>query len=440
MAACAQSAEAHSGCNNNGTFMSCSTYSVQACTGTNSGSCSGTVNTSCTWIPSGLPCGTSSGPINGSWQAATGQYCPDNSTEYNASTCQCVTGYVSNGTDCIPAQLSCREKLQAESISYCLSSSGCAWPIREGQREACLPGPARNCVVQFYFRALGHNGYWWGADTRVVAADCGPEMAELGDSTPVPPDEDARACKAGLCPGIVNGTKVCAPCAESETDGTTQTKTDGSKDKTSTKCVDGLCTTTTEAFDPAGVKTGETVTTESLGSYCSRYPLSGHCAGVTNNGGGAGKVGYNTEGGGGDGTCEGEDCGDGSAWGGSCASQFTCDGDAVQCAIAQDQHIRHCAMFDDANELSDVGNPAMDGNLRPDGHPFEAPGEVSMDFGAVIDQTDLIGAACPADYVFPYGGGSLSIPFSRYCSELAMLGNLLVGVAMLAAVVIVFKH
>jgi hypothetical protein len=129
---------------------------------------------------------------------------------------------------------------------------------------------------------------------------------------------------------------------------------------------------------------------------------------------------------------------DDSSFGGSCAGGFTCGGDAIQCAIAREQHIKNCILFTTETTLSQLGNTSANNQATPEGHP-RAPGNItstSLSFASVIDQSDAIGGGCPADV--PIGSIGV-IPFSQLCGDLQMLGALLVGLAMLAAAFIVFR-
>lgn len=150
----------------------------------------------------------------------------------------------------------------------------------------------------------------------------------------------------------------------------------------------------------------------------------------------------------GSGTCTGTTCGDGTdSFGGSCQASFTCDGDAIQCAIAQEQHARDCTFYqpeisggvvqDDATRFTTARSdgvapswsPAASGNAT----------NVSMDFNSVIDRTKTWGATCPADQHVSFMGTDLVIAFSSLCSSLQLLGYFILAVTALACAGIVFK-
>ena len=139
--------------------------------------------------------------------------------------------------------------------------------------------------------------------------------------------------------------------------------------------------------------------------------------------------------GGGDGDGGGED--DGSGFGGSCVAGFSCEGDAIQCAIAQEQHRRSCKLFDDTSPESDLynANKGKTGNQTGD-----LPGNETISLSGRIDTSDAIGGGgCFGDLSVTVWGSSISLPLSNLCQYLAMLGNILVAVSMLMAARIVTR-
>lgn len=369
-----------------------------------------------------------------------GSYCPEGSTVKagDPNVCVCNAGWVKNGDICVQDNCFTRG---AKSAAEYRATVGSTW-LDGPEGQTCHGG----CVLSWANRTMGYDGQWYGRDPYPSGKTCNQNGGDQVLPEAVDPYLEApidRRCPAGQCPSEVDGAHVCMPCAESR-DTTSTTNQDGAQGTKSTVCKNGLCTTTEST---GGISGGEKTTVESLPDYCSRYPLSGHCSGVTNNGSGASKVDTGLTSGpgggtGGDGTCQTPPCGDDepSTFGGACAAGFSCSGDAVQCAIAKDQHMRHCQLMETPNALSEVGDGAMTGDARPPGHPGAAGGPgTSLAFSSVIDQTNLLSGGCPADVSFSVLGQSMSLPFSSLCPELAMLGQVLVGISMLAAVGIVFK-
>lgn len=140
-----------------------------------------------------------------------------------------------------------------------------------------------------------------------------------------------------------------------------------------------------------------------------------------------------TDGGTGNGEGDGED--DESGFGGSCESGFTCEGDAIQCAIAREQHIRNCKLFNDPADS--VYTAAVDGSdgLNTDKLKSEAA-QVSI---GSFDQSGFgWGSSCPADpsISLNFGqSGEVTIPFSRICGPLSVLSMAGVGITLLGCMV-----
>lgn len=250
------------------------------------------------------------------------------------------------------------------------------------------------------------------------------------------PGTVATSCPAPKCPGTVNGTSVCVPCASTTTG--QATKTDPSQTSggtiTKTECTGGVCTTTETTIDSEGREVDGGQTTVGTGGG---NPLA--------NGTGTGS---------GDGTGEGESMSDfceanpssvmcseegDENFSGSCSSSFSCEGDAVQCAIAREQHERNCVMFEDTTALSDLGNEAVGKGDHPEGHPYADAEETSVDFATTIDRTDLLAGSCPVGHSVSVMGQSFTLITGEMCDMLGMLGNLIVAVGALASAFIVFR-
>lgn len=141
-------------------------------------------------------------------------------------------------------------------------------------------------------------------------------------------------------------------------------------------------------------------------------------------------------GGGGNGNGSGNGNGDGddkSGFGGSCAAGFACEGDAIQCAIAKEQHIRNCKLFDDKSPESDLykAEAAKD---RSRDVTKDLPGNETIDVSSKLSRENLLGgAACISDLNIQVWGKAISLPISTVCPALGYLGYVLVTVASLAA-------
>lgn len=125
------------------------------------------------------------------------------------------------------------------------------------------------------------------------------------------------------------------------------------------------------------------------------------------------------------------------AFGGSCSANFKCDGDAVQCAMAREQHIRNCQIFEMKTDESNLyfKEKGKEGDQTKD-----LPGNDVLDISGRIDTGDALGGgACIGDLNIPVMGTMVSLPISLICPYLAMLGNVLVAVSMLLAMRIVMR-
>lgn len=135
---------------------------------------------------------------------------------------------------------------------------------------------------------------------------------------------------------------------------------------------------------------------------------------------------------------DGKGDGDGSNFGGACASGFVCNGDAIQCAIVQDQHRRSCKLFEDSSPESNLYNTSKgkDGNQTG-----SLPGNESISLAGRIDSSDALGAGAAgvADLNVVVWGRSITLPLSRLNTYLAALGNVLLAVSFLLATRIIAR-
>ncbi len=147
-------------------------------------------------------------------------------------------------------------------------------------------------------------------------------------------------------------------------------------------------------------------------------------SGPGDNGGGTGGGG----GGNGDGDGEGEQ----SGFGGNCASGFACEGDAIQCAIAREQHVRACKLFDDESAESKLYN---DNKGKEGKQTNDLPGNETVSLLGRINMNDLFGAGaqCTRDVTVVVMGQSVTLPFTKICPAIAVIGNIMVAVSLLLA-------
>ena len=349
--------------------------------------------------------------------------CPANSIPAGGSNCACAAGFVENNTPygdkCITEDM---QKCQQNQISWNLLGTNRDVQVAGNQRdgEFCMPlpdmTPGKGCVMKFEWETSfdkGADAGGWVSEGKGATPD-NAEVCSTGEGD----DMEKDTCKNGD-KGTVNGVEVCVPRdpnKPTETkDGTKTTKTDpdGTKTETETKketkCDGDKCTTTTTTTTtvtaPDGTKTTTTDTEEkeqSKGGFCEENPKS--------------KV-----------------CGDGqeSNFQGTCDRGFTCEGDAIQCAMAKEQHTMNCKLLDTKNPDS-FFKAAADGTddkgadkLRENAEKVNVSGLDSSGLG--------FSRGCPADPSFEVAGKSFSIPFSKVCGPLSVLAHAAVALTLLGS-------
>lgn len=310
--------------------------------------------------------------------------------------------------------------------------------------EGQFPDQNKGCLAEFqrqakyaYDGVTISDGYFDKPENKTSGFACTPGSAE----TPKPPDKNP--CPNGF-PGTVNGLTVCqakVPNAGIEPGSSTTTVDDGTnttttRRETNTTCEAGRCTTTTtttttitnNSTGTSTTTTGTNTTTQSQSDYCKATPTAKLCGGpgLPNDGG---------PGGGGSGG-EGEE--EPGSFQGSCAGGFQCAGDAVQCAIAREQHIRSCKLFDDKSPESELYelHKGKEGNQVND-----LPGNETISIGDRINTTDALGAGAAglSDLNLTVWKTQVTIPLSMLNQYLAAMGNVLLAVSFLVAFRIVAR-
>lgn len=123
-----------------------------------------------------------------------------------------------------------------------------------------------------------------------------------------------------------------------------------------------------------------------------------------------------------------------SRFGGACGG-FTCDGDAIQCAIAKEQHRRACKLFDDKSPESEL-YAAEKG--KEGAQTENLPGNRNETLQGRISTVDALGGGqCIRDLNITVMGQGVTLPMSEICPTLGIIGNIMVAVAFLAAIRIV---
>jgi len=285
------------------------------------------------------------------------------------------------------------------------------------------------------------------------ALACVPGLGDAVGDPDIPRREDPKpGCEGGI-PGSVNGVDVCIDPSAGQTEGVDWTQvTDAQGNtreiKTEVKCQGEKCVVTTTSKLPGSSDPGNTTTTTTTrGQYCAKNPESSVCKGAKDNTGSTrnqnGRGGDGDPGGGGEGSGFCKENPDSpmckkSAFGGSCGA-WTCDGDAIQCAIAKEQHQRACKLIDDHTSQEAqlyASSKGKDGNVTAD-----LPGNSSLSFGSEhYDSTALLGGgSCVSDLSVEVFGKVVSLPLSNVCPYVQWLRIILLAIGALLWMVIVFK-
>lgn len=197
-------------------------------------------------------------------------------------------------------------------------------------------------------------------------------------------DGNGETGDKGKCPpGRVPSKYAAGVCIPADT-----TVGGGGSGGSGTTCKDGKCTTT---------KPDGTTDEETEGEFCKKNPDAAQC-----------KKG---------------------SWGGQCGS-WTCEGDAIQCAIAQEQHKTNCKLFDEKTSHP-LTQAALDGTDEQSAEKLKSKAaQVSVQ---QLDANGLgWGRACPADIAFEVAGKSFSISYSKVCPILGVMANAAVGLTLLS--------
>jgi hypothetical protein len=392
-------------------------------------------NYSLVWVTSGYPtgCVTHVGGVNVgqvlnlTTREKPAEYsCPANAT-LSGSSCSCNQGYNENAGSCTAPnnQQNCTDAALAGSSAF--GQQPVIAPLASGT-SLCIANEANSagvgCKVDILDPAVlvqpDGRRYVRGFPRRTnTGADTCP-TGGAGDPATPKTEQDVKdapkACKGGqqatmngvtVCQPLPSGTSVTTPKTTTTTsstgggvDGNSPTVTSASGQ---VQCVGGQCTTTTTTTKTTTNPDGSTTTTsstssktESEGDYCRENPKA-------------------------------QQCEEGS-WGGSCSAGFACDGDAVMCAIAQDQHKRNCTLFDNATPQSQL----FDTEKNKTGSQVENENK-SIGAGSFDTSDALGGGSCIGDKQVTVMGWTGSLPFSLVCAQLAILGNVLLVVSFLLA-------
>ncbi|GLR12896.1 hypothetical protein GCM10007907_16860 [Chitinimonas prasina] len=236
------------------------------------------------------------------------------------------------------------------------------------------------------------------------------------------------------------GLPTDSPPTDSVKDSTTETLPDGSTKTTVRECTAKGCSTTVTVTKPDG--SSNSTTTHTGGG------ADGSAGGGNGNGDGdeGGEDGEPTEPTKPKPFCEenpGSPICKESKYSGSCGSEPSCEGDAIQCAIARNQFQLGCSLANTDHPMHAAGQRAIDGTDEGmDALPGRGRGEeeaIKFDPGAAVDPTS--GGSCPAPRVVEFefeGSRTLSFSYEPACKTAEFIRPLILLIAGIAAVYIIF--
>ncbi len=317
-----------------------------------------------------------------------------------------------------------------------LISNECPGPVYSSNSNQCpgvAPAPsgclAKKGIKQQYSLSTSPTGNQCLDSCSITSGDAVcilPDSPEqrcyisgtfTGDSCAIPLTEPATTpefdcVKEGKTSGTVNGVVVCVAIGTAGATPVTKTQDQASQNITSSGTIDttkkvsesgGTVTTSSISTAPNGIQT-TSVKTQDIASFCEENPNSTICKSMDE---------------------EGEE----SVFGGSCAG-FTCDGDAIQCAIAKEQHTKNCKLFDEQTDLTSEGQSMIESEGN---NPAAEENREIVDLEGMITEGNNIGSGTFQDKVIPLKGAGITLPFSKLNDIMQLLGGFLLAGAYLNA-------
>lgn len=367
------------------------------------------------------------------WNSSTGQCsnsdyaCPVNSVmsgSGSGATCTCNAGFHASGSTCLPDPVcTAGQSVGSQTFfrGYDLNLDGIAETqvVNIFSTGLCVSGCLASGIDSPSVNAFSYAGapskVYATLDFKLTGSSCS------GGVTPVTPDA-SNPCPAGYSQGLVNGVSRCLASQSSVPPAPSVTQTEvqrvdngnGTSTVTTTTTTNNSVTTTTTIINNS---TGQTVSeikevkktdpdkTE-MSRFCEENPESVIC-----------KT---------------------SSVAASCAS-FTCDGDAIQCAIAREIHARNCQLFEDRSDpVTALGDSILDGSALDANDPRSEANRVSVDLANQFNVTPRVGVVCLGDDVFEIYGSEVRLPWSALCPYLDIAGQVLVVLTLIMGMGIMF--
>jgi len=299
---------------------------------------------------------------------------------------------------------------EGQSVSW-LSATG-----TDGCVDGCTTGGVTACFnIPKIVNGVTTAEYHCSSDYSSTGTSC----TGGGDTQTQPLIE---TCASGQIAGDFNGSLQCV-------DSTTGQIVDTSPDATQTT-TSNTTSSTVDNGDGTSTKTDTTTTTNPNGSTNTSTTTTNYDSGgnvtsssTVNNFTGKDSNGDGTPDGTGEGDGEGEDT-ESTYSASACGTAPACEGDAIQCAIATQQHEANCLITGD-------GSPITTESLLGAGEAttLEVDPSDQYDISGMLDTSSFVAGACPAPRTISVNGQDMTIDYTELCNLADILGYLVMFTA-----------
>lgn len=299
---------------------------------------------------------------------------------------------------------------QGQSISW-LSATG-----TDGCVDGCTTGGVTACFnIPKIVNGVTTAEYHCSSDYSSTGTSC----TGGGDTQTQPLIE---TCAAGQIAGDFNGSFQCVDNTTGQVVDTAPTVTETATSNTTSNTVDNgdgtTTTTTTTTTTNADGSTSTTIKTETKnasGQVTSSGTITDSQLKDSD--------GDGTADGNGEGEGEGEDT-ESTFAASACGTAPACEGDAIQCAIATQQHEANCLITGD-------GSPITTEALLGAGEATTLQVDPSdqYDISGMLDTTSFVAGTCPAPRTISVNGQNMTIDYTELCNLADILGYLVMFTA-----------
>jgi len=300
--------------------------------------------------------------------------------------------------------------VEGQSVSW-LSETG-----TDGCVNGCTTGGVTACFnIPKIVNGVTTAEYHCSSDYSTTGAVC----TGGGDTATQPLIE---TCGAGQIAGDFNGSFQCVDNTTGQVVDTAPTVTETATTNTTSTTVDNgdgtTTTTTTTTTTNADGSTSTTIKTETKNA--SGQVTS---SGTITNSQLKDSDGDGTADGSGEGDGEGEDT-ESTYSASACGTAPACEGDAIQCAIATQQHEANCLITGD-------GSPITTEALLGAGEATTLQVDPSdqYDISGMLDTSSFVAGTCPAPRTISVYGENMTIDYTELCNLADILGYLVMFTA-----------